>query len=41
MCGILAIFNYKGDYLEARSEGIKLSRRLKHRGPDKMSIYLK
>jgi len=41
MCGILSIFNYKGDYLEARSLGVKLSRRLKHRGPDRMSIYLK
>jgi len=41
MCGILAIFNYRGKYLDARSLGVKLSRRLNHRGPDKMSIYLK
>jgi len=40
MCGILAIFGIKGKYQFVRQYAIKLSRRLKHRGPDCSNLML-
>ncbi|CAK90742.1 unnamed protein product (macronuclear) [Paramecium tetraurelia] len=40
MCGILAIFNIKGIYYEVRTLAYNLSKRQRHRGPDKSRIII-
>jgi asparagine synthase (glutamine-hydrolysing) len=38
MCGIFAIFNSKGNYLESRAKAVRLLKRLRHRGPEYTGI---
>ncbi len=38
MCGIFAIFNLKGSYLERRAMAVRLLKRLRHRGPEYTGI---
>ncbi|CAD8136684.1 unnamed protein product [Paramecium pentaurelia] len=40
MCGILAIFNIKGTYIEVRTLAYDLSKRQRHRGPDRSRIII-
>ncbi len=40
MCGILGISGFVGNEHEARLLAIKLSRRLRHRGPDQSGIHI-
>ncbi|CAD8052116.1 unnamed protein product [Paramecium sonneborni] len=40
MCGILAIFNIKGTYIEVRTLAYNLSKRQRHRGPDRSRIII-
>jgi len=40
MCGILAIFNIKGTYIEVRTIAYNLSKRQRHRGPDRSNIVI-
>ncbi|KAJ1499951.1 hypothetical protein HMI56_004116 [Coelomomyces lativittatus] len=40
MCGILGIFNYQGDGKLFRDLALKLSKRLRHRGPDWTGIEI-
>ena len=40
MCGILGIFNIVGRYEVVRSLATKLSRRMRHRGPDASGIKI-
>lgn len=40
MCGILAILGSNDDTFELRNKALKLSKRLRHRGPDWNGIYL-
>lgn len=40
MCGILAILNSTEKDIELRNKALKLSKRLRHRGPDWNGIYL-
>lgn len=39
MCGIVAVFNPKGGCLELREQVLKMSGKLRHRGPDWSGIY--
>lgn len=39
MCGITAIFNIHGDASELRQQALKMSKRIRHRGPDWSGIY--
>ena len=40
MCGILAILNIKGTQVEVRAKAYELSRRIRHRGPDRSRIVV-
>lgn len=40
MCGIFAAFNIRGTYDEARALAYKLSRRQRHRGPDRSGLLI-
>ena len=39
MCGIVCAFNLKGNYDEIRSNVLKMSQKVRHRGPDWSGIY--
>lgn len=39
MCGITAVFDLKGNHTELRSTILKMSKRVRHRGPDWSGIY--
>ena len=39
MCGITAIFNIHGDAASLRQQALKMSKRIRHRGPDWSGIY--
>ena len=40
MCGIFGIFGIKGDIIEIRKLAVRLSRRMRHRGPDHSGIEI-
>jgi len=40
MCGIAGIFNISGDSSELRVKALKMSQKLRHRGPDWSGIYV-
>ena len=40
MCGIFAIFGSKGSSLVIRHHAIKLSKKIRHRGPDSNGIEI-
>ncbi|KAA6306108.1 Asparagine synthetase B (glutamine-hydrolyzing), partial [termite gut metagenome] len=40
MCGIVGIFNIKQQSKEIRTKALKMSQRLRHRGPDWSGIYV-
>ncbi|KAA6347757.1 Asparagine synthetase B (glutamine-hydrolyzing) [termite gut metagenome] len=40
MCGIVGIFNIKQQSKETRAKALKMSQRLRHRGPDWSGIYV-
>ena len=40
MCGIFAIFGAKGSSLVIRHHAIKLSKKIRHRGPDSNGIEI-
>ncbi|CAD8158900.1 unnamed protein product [Paramecium octaurelia] len=40
MCGILAILNVKGTEVSVRAKAYELSRRIRHRGPDRSKIIV-
>ncbi|CAD8051012.1 unnamed protein product [Paramecium sonneborni] len=40
MCGILAILNIKGTEVQVRARAYELSRRIRHRGPDRSKIIV-
>ena len=40
MCGILAILNIRGTQVEVRAKAYELSRRIRHRGPDRSRIVV-
>ncbi|CAD8049746.1 unnamed protein product [Paramecium sonneborni] len=40
MCGILAILNIRGTEVEVRARAYELSRRIRHRGPDRSKIIV-
>ncbi|CAD8053843.1 unnamed protein product [Paramecium primaurelia] len=40
MCGILAILNIRGTEVEVRAKAYELSRRIRHRGPDRSKIIV-
>ena len=39
MCGIVGIFNIKGDVSSLRTKALKMSAKIRHRGPDWSGIY--
>lgn len=39
MCGIVGVFNIKGNSEEQRSEVLKMAKKIRHRGPDWSGIY--
>ncbi|NSW95175.1 MAG: asparagine synthase B, partial [Bacteroidales bacterium] len=39
MCGIVAVFDLKTDALELKSEVLKMSKKVRHRGPDWSGIF--
>lgn len=39
MCGIVGIFNIKGDAKDLRKKALKMSQKIRHRGPDWSGIY--
>lgn len=39
MCGIVGIFNIKGDTKDLRKKALKMSQKIRHRGPDWSGIY--
>lgn len=39
MCGIVGIFNIKGDTSTLRKKALKMSQKIRHRGPDWSGIY--
>ena len=39
MCGIVAIFNVKEQTHELREKALKMSQKIRHRGPDWSGIY--
>ena len=39
MCGITGIFNIKGDSSLLRTKALKMSQKIRHRGPDWSGIY--
>lgn len=39
MCGIVGIFNIKGEKTELRQKALRMSRKIRHRGPDWSGIY--
>jgi asparagine synthase (glutamine-hydrolysing) len=39
MCGIVGVFDLKVDYLELRSSVLKMSKKVRHRGPDWSGIF--
>src|SRR5512133_3765681 len=39
MCGIVGVFDLKVNYMELRSSVLKMSKRLRHRGPDWSGIF--
>ena len=40
MCGIIGIFNIKQQTQELRRKALKMSQKLRHRGPDWSGIYV-
>jgi len=40
MCGIFAVFNIRGTYEKVRARVYKLSKRQRHRGPDKSGLVI-
>lgn len=40
MCGILAILNIRGTEVDVRAKAYDLSRRIRHRGPDRSNIIV-
>ena len=39
MCGFVAILKVKGDTRQAREKALKMSRKIRHRGPDWSGVY--
>ena len=39
MCGIVAVFEAKDDVAQLRPEILKMSKKIRHRGPDWSGIY--
>ena len=39
MCGIVAIFNVKEQTQELRQKALRMSQKIRHRGPDWSGIY--
>ena len=39
MCGIVGIFNIEGDSKRLRQKALKMSQKIRHRGPDWSGIY--
>ena len=39
MCGITAIFNIHSSAADLRQQALKMSKRIRHRGPDWSGIY--
>ena len=39
MCGIVGIFNVKEQNQELRNKALKMSQKIRHRGPDWSGIY--
>ena len=39
MCGIVGVFDLKVNYLELRSAVLKMSKKVRHRGPDWSGIF--
>ncbi len=39
MCGIVGVFDLKSDHIELRAKVLKMSKRLRHRGPDWSGIF--
>lgn len=39
MCGIVAVFDIKGDVQKLRSQVLEMSKKIRHRGPDWSGIY--
>ena len=39
MCGIVAILNVKQQSVELRQKALKMSQKIRHRGPDWSGIY--
>ncbi len=39
MCGIVAVFDIKGDPLKLRSQVLNMAKKIRHRGPDWSGIY--
>ena len=39
MCGFVAILKVKGDARQAREKALKMSRKIRHRGPDWSGVY--
>jgi len=39
MCGIVAVFDIKGDSHELRSQVLEMAKKIRHRGPDWSGIY--
>lgn len=39
MCGIVGVFDLKSDHIELRAKVLKMSKRIRHRGPDWSGIF--
>jgi asparagine synthase (glutamine-hydrolysing) len=39
MCGIVGVFDLKINYLDLRTSVLKMSKKLRHRGPDWSGIF--
>ena len=39
MCGIVSVFDLKTDYLDLKATVLKMSKKVRHRGPDWSGIY--
>lgn len=39
MCGIVGVFDLKVNYAELRTNVLKMSKKLRHRGPDWSGIF--
>ena len=40
MCGIVAILNGKGESQQLRSKALRMSQKIRHRGPDWSGVYV-